>query len=183
MRSLLLIVALALPSAACFSAAVSVGGTVDATGQIDWVGQFTTGLIVPTRDASEVHRAVVDLRSYRVDGRTYVGAAIGADRVTRPIDGGLGHHLGFRVGGAGPRSAPRATTDRSICARRSKVGVATGWVEADEGAGATGRESVGALTIGPVVELGLHRTGARPGSHLRLGARLAGELARWSPVQ
>lgn len=182
MRSLLLIVALALPSAACFSAAVSVGGTVDATGQIDWVGQFTTGLIVPTRDASEVHRAVVDLRSYRVDGRTYVGAAIGADRVTRPIDGGLGHHLGFRVGGG---TALGASGEHRPLDLRAQIegGVATGWVEADEGAGATGRESVGALTIGPVVELGLHRTGARPGSHLRLGARLAGELARWSPVQ
>lgn len=180
MRTSLLILTFAIPSTACFSMAASVGGTIDATGQVDWVGQFALGLVVPGPSDDEFRRVVVDLRGYRLDGRAHVGAAIGGDLVSRPTDGRAGYHVGARVGGGGSLDL-RDQRDNPLDLRAHlEAGVATGRVERDDTD--AGVKAVAGLTVGPTVELAVHRKGRRAGSHLRLGARLVGELALWRPL-
>lgn len=160
----------------CFTFAASIGGSIDGGGHIGWVGQASLGINAP-RGPEHVARMMTDARFYSLGGRAHVGVALGADLVTRPLDGRPGHHVGARLGLGG---APAAAGQPNPVDARLSIEAGAAWGSVVRSAD-SGTDSVNARTIGPTLELFVHRKGARWRERIGLGARATGELMLWLP--
>ncbi|MCE9578088.1 MAG: hypothetical protein K8W52_33475 [Deltaproteobacteria bacterium] len=169
---------LALPVLAtgCFTAAISIGGTIDGGGHIGWVGQASVGINAP-RGPEHVARMMTDARFYALRGRAHVGVALGADLVTRPLDGSVGHHVGARLGLGGSPVADGRPNPVDV---RLSIEAGAAWGSVVRSADPD-VDSVNARTIGPTVELFVHSKGDRWRERIGLGARATGELMLWIP--